>query len=68
MMPKTNTIIPMTAYIRPFSIMTERTKNMTAKKMKFTGSSRSLKFTLHLIWPPENGHHEVCYPDLVEDV
>ena len=21
-----------------------------------------------LIWPPKNGHHEVCYFDLVEDV
>ncbi len=20
-----------------------------------------------MIWPPENGHHEVCYFDLVED-
>ena len=21
-----------------------------------------------LIWPPQNGHHEVCYFDVVEDV
>jgi hypothetical protein len=20
-----------------------------------------------MIWPPKNGHHEVCYFDLVED-
>ena len=46
---------------------------MLASMASFTMPNPALVRTVRLrrpaalIWPPKNGHHEVCYPNLVED-
>jgi len=39
-----------------------------ALKQLLRGKGYATSVGDEVIWPPKNGHHEVCYSDLVEDV